>query len=95
LLEREGNIEKAKLYYQMAAKGGHAEAQLDLGVILYLEGNIEWATTYWQMAAAQGNVSAYFYLVGFVENFYYSEEKGLLDIIMLQGHKIDFKKTRF
>jgi TPR repeat protein len=54
----EGNMKKAKLYYEAAAMAGYEVARHNLGNMEYNYGNIERAVKHWTIAASAGHFIA-------------------------------------
>jgi hypothetical protein len=55
---KEGDLKKAKFYYEAAAMAGHELARCNIGSLEFIAGNKERALKHWTIAASTGNDSA-------------------------------------
>ena len=61
-LEKRGEVEEAKVYYQLSAEQGYDKAQFNLGDLAFFDDNKEEAKFWYKKAAEQGHARAQFML---------------------------------
>lgn len=69
------DMKKAKIYYELAAKGGYAEARHNLGVMEAQEGNISRAIKHFVIAARSGLEESLTSIKGSYMNGYISKDE--------------------